>query len=74
MRRANQLRRRTDKNNEQCFDRREETVVNKSGKLSSNKHRRFRSTAYRYGIPKRQPSSEVSLRRLIRNAKPSMRL
>ena len=71
---ANQLSRRTDKNNEQFVDIREQTVVNKSGKLSSNKHRRFRTTAYRYEIPERQPSSEVPLRRLIRNTKPSMRL
>ena len=73
-RHANHLRRRTATNNERCVDIREQTVVNNSGKLSSNKHRRFRTTAYRYEIPERQLSSEVPLRRLIRNTKPPMRL
>ena len=62
----NQLRRRTDTNNEQCLGIREQTVVNKSCKLSSDKHRCFRTTAYRYGISERQLNFEVSLRRLIR--------
>ena len=56
VRHANQLGRRTDTNNEQCVDIPKQTVVNKSGKLSSNKHRCFRTAAYRYEIPERQPS------------------
>ena len=74
VRHANQLRRRIDTNNEQCVYIREQTVVNKPCKLSADKYRRFRATAYRYEIPERQSCSEVPLRRSIRNTKPRMRL
>ena len=74
VRHANQLRQRIDTNNEQCVYIREQAVVNKPCKLSADKRRRFRATAYRYEIPERQSCSDVSLRQSIRNTKPRMRL